>query len=121
MLCLKNKEAREAETMSIRENGRSLRAGWRESRIRWCPVGLARSCTVRSRSKCGSAWTREQHDLIFVSTGTLDYGLQVRGKEPSEEATATDQVRAGDGMNQSSSKGGGETGLDSGSVLKIDA
>lgn len=39
--------------------------------------------------------------------------------EASEEATATDQVRANDGMNQSS-KGGGEIQLDSGSVLKID-
>ena len=58
--------------------------------------------------------------MIFVSRGNLDCGVQVRGKEPSGEATATDQVRAGDDTIQSSSKGGGKIGLDSGSILKID-
>lgn len=37
---------------------------------------------------------------------------------PSEEPTAKHQVRTGDGLGQSSSKGGGETRLDSGCVLK---
>lgn len=41
-----------------------------------------------------------------------------RGMETIEEAPATDQIRADDGLDQSGSNGGGETGLDSGCDLK---